>query len=65
MLLIVLFFAYLSTEDNGVGAAMALSVSLFIVATGVAVVWPVGVSSISSGQPNASFVFPYLNKVKE
>lgn len=62
LLYVFLIFTYLSTEDKEAGADRALSVSLLIVVTGADVDWPVGTSSISSGQPKASFVLPYLNK---
>lgn len=52
---------HLSTDESGGGDTKAFSFSLFTdepAVTGAGVDWPAGISSGSSGQPNASFVFP-------
>lgn len=50
-------------DVSGIGETCALSFSLLTGApdvTGAGVDCPAGISSVSSGQPNASLVFPYL-----
>ena len=51
-------------DVSGMGDTSVLSFSLLTGAPddiGAGVDCPAGISSVSSGQPNASLVFPYLN----